>query len=202
MKRNLTLLLSAFMLAGLIGCTNAADPIVGTWVTVIDMTDTMNETIAGQEAASYVKFKDLSVSMNVTFREDGTYLMEEDPDSVSNMVNAYESQINDGMMAYLEHIISDMWNGMTLDDYLIMVGMTREEALDMISDGVFRSEDVLDDLKTMSVEGNYKTESGRISMSNSLDESANLTSSNEYTLEGDSLTIIESGISVVFERVN
>lgn len=202
MKRNLALLLSLLMLTGLIGCASAEDPIVGTWVTVIDMTDTMNETIAGQAAAPFIEFRDLSVSMNATFHEDGTYSMEVDPESVSVLEDAYQDQIKDGMMDYLEDEMSKMWNGMTLDTYLALSGMTREEAMDMITDGAFGSGSAVENLDRLYAEGNYKTENGRISMSNSLDEPASATSYAEYTLEGDSLTIIENGISVVFERVN
>lgn len=202
MKRKLALLLSVLMLAGLIGCTDTEEPVVGTWVTVIDMTDTMQETLAGQEIAPYVKFKDLSVSMNTTFREDGTYRMEVDPDSVSNLEEAYKAQAKEGMLAYMEELIPKMWEGMTLDAYLALSGMTREEAMDMLSEGVFASGSMVKDLDRMTVEGNYQTENGRISMSDSLDAPASSAGYEMYTLEDDRLTIEENGASVVFERVN
>lgn len=194
------------MLIGLlVGCNsnNGADnAIIGTWVTIIDMTDTINETIADQEIEPFVKFSNLSISMNATFREDGTYSMELDPVSVGDMAEARQKQIDDGMMAYLENVIAEMWNGMALDDYLAMSGMSREEAMDIITDGVFDLEGFLASLDNISVEGNYKAENGRISMSNTLHEPASSTNYDEYVIEGNFLTIKDSGCSTVFKRIN
>lgn len=206
MKKNLVRFLSGILLIGLlVGCNSNSgtdNSIIGTWATVIDMTDAISETIAGQEMESFIEFNNLSISMNATFNEDGTYSMEVDSDSIADMVETYEEQINDGMMAYLENVIAELWDGMALDDYLDMSGMTREEAMEIITAGVLDPESFLVDFNNMHVDGNYKAENGRISMSNTLSEPARSTNYDSYIIEDDLLTIKDSGGTTVFKRIN
>ena len=134
MKRILSiLLLTAMLLCLVTGCGSDPKDLPGTWYATMDISETVNfllETMLGTD--NYV-VKDLTVTMVLTLKNDGMYLLEADAHSVSEAFGSMMLQIEDTLAQTIEDSITDEDMVLSAEEYLNMSGTTMEDAMDELA---------------------------------------------------------------------
>lgn len=101
MKKQLSIILcivlAVSMLFTMTGCGSEQDELIGRWEGEIDFSDYFNSMfpeVLGEEIASYLDFKDVSVIMIMEFDEDGIMTTSADEDSEINEDKYYEYELS------------------------------------------------------------------------------------------------------------
>ena len=186
MKKILSLTLTALLLAALLaGCGGAGGGaaeekvITGSWAADVDMTEYLNEI--GQ----FLTLDNFTIKLLAEFKEDGTYTMAGDPESAQAAMDSLKEQLKGALTDYLQAMIDESGMDTTVEELLKEADMTMEDLMAEM-DEAYSAEDLVGDLNT---EGKYLFEDGKLALSDSLDEEADIAEYEAATLEGDTLTL-------------
>lgn len=200
MKKLIALALALVMVAALFaGCGEAKAPettvptlseqekLVGIWKGEMDITESMKESM-GEEMEGF-ELEDMSVTVILTFTEEGAYTLKLDEETLSaaidSLLKSIRSYLKEGMEKEAQA------EGMTADQMLGALGMTLDEFVDAMLES-FEEMDLGGEIaKQFKVQGKSLAEDGKIYISDSVDTDPDKTVYLSYTLEGDVLTLTE-----------
>lgn len=188
MKKMIAVLLALVMLLALAGCSDSStDSIVGTWEATVNSTAILDQLMEGmdEELQSYFELGEFTYTMNITFRDDGTYATAMDEASVVAAVDSLVASLEEGMIKAMEAQFAEMGIDMTVEEALAATGMTIADLMTGID-----AETIVAELTT-GTEGNYKAEEGKLYLSASLETTVDETIYDTFTLDGDKLTLTE-----------
>lgn len=194
MKKNIIKLVSVIMVVAMLfllgGCgASAKDKLLGTWETTVDMTEMMNEQMAlEEEMADYFEFSSFSIKASITFNEDDTYSISVDKASVESALETMKSDMETGLTKYFEAMLDEA--GMTdlsVDDLLGSMNTSMEAMLDELFNEAMEQEELFSELEQ---EGKFKAAEGKLYLSDSLEYEVDEKEYENYTLEGDTLTLV------------
>ena len=191
MKKVFAMILAVVMTVMLFGCAPKADTkIIGTWHYDIDALDYLMEGIAesvgeSQEAQDILEYIDLA-SMNIRLVcrfEEETYSFTVDEALLRQELDGVVTACMDGITEYVEALLASYGLDMSVQEVMEMVGLDPEELIntDMLMESF--------DLDSIRMEGRYKAYDGKLYISENVDEEPDMDKYDEYTLEGDSLTM-------------
>ena len=176
MKKNLTKLVSILMvlvmMVGLSGCSNEKNAVLGSWKASMNLAEYLNQGIAQEDAtaAEYLSVDSFYLTMVLTFKEDNTYTITLD----ENSVDAAVEQLKMGVV-------------MTIDEIMKASNTT----MDKLMDEFFSDEMVEQMVDGASSEGKFKAKSGRIFLSDGLDYEVDPNVYGIYKVDGSTLTILD-----------
>lgn len=178
MKKSIASVLCLVMLVSILfaGC-GAPATIEGKWKGQIDMAKVLNEQLAQNpdETLPDMHFENITLPVSMEFTAEGDCTLSfEDADS-----EAMFTAIIDQMMPALESYMESM--GMSFDALLALSGMSKDEFMKQLVDGMTASMD-FNALKTTE---KYKVENGILYTGEDLEDA----DANPYILDGDKLTI-------------
>lgn len=135
MKRILSMLLLTTMLFCLLAGCGSSDPkdLPGTWYATLDISENVNvllETMLGTDSYAV---KDMTVTMVLTLKNDGMYLLEADTRSVAEAFGSMMLQIEESLAKTLEDSITDEDMVLSAEEYLNMSGTTMEDTMDELA---------------------------------------------------------------------
>lgn len=189
MKKMIAAVLALVMLLAMAGCSgsDSGNALIGTWQTEVDLSAIQDQMTEGMDAEiqSYFSFGELSYTMTVTFRDDGTYTAASDEASVRAAVDSLVASMEAGMMAALEAQFAATGVDMTVEEALAATGMTIGDLLTGVD-----AETIATEISS-SFEGNYKAEDGKLFLSSSLETTVDEAIYDAYELDGDTLTLTE-----------
>lgn len=188
MKKTVALLMALVMLTGLLAGCGGDNALVGTWEASIEMVDQMNQQFTAAGLGDYIKLDSFAVVVRFTFNEDGTYSSAADVDALDAPMEAMKTTIRDGLIAYAEDMIaSEGLEGVTADDVFAAAGTS----LDEMMEEMFMEDEIKAAASEQTAEGNYKTGDGKLYLSDGLDHAIDESMYHNYTIEGDTLTIVD-----------
>lgn len=167
MKRTLSIILSlciaATMLFAFTGCSENSR-FTGEWTAKIDVSDEMNKSILDddEDVAKYFETDELTVTLNFTFNDDGTYKIEVDESSVDALCDSFASTVRAGFTAYFTDLLAQQ--GVDISDYgdidgaLAIIGTSIEE---IVKESVNR-DDVKKEFEGVNDSGEYKAVKGKL----------------------------------------
>lgn len=193
MKKILSLTLTALLLAALLaGCGGAGGGaaeekgITGSWAADVDMTEYLNEMLSeDEEIGQFLTLDNFTIKLLAEFKEDGTYTMAGDPESAQAAMDSLKEQLKGALTDYLQAMIDESGMDTTVEKLLTEADMTMDDLMAEM-DEAYSAEDLVGDLNT---EGKYLFEDGKLALSDSLDEEADIAEYETATLEGDTLTL-------------
>ena len=193
MKKILSLTLTALLLAALLaGCGGAGGGaaeekgITGSWAADVDMTEYLNEMLSeDEEIGQFLTLDNFTIKLLAEFKEDGTYTMAGDPESAQAAMDSLKEQLKGALTDYLQAMIDESGMDTTVEELLTEADMTMDDLMAEM-DEAYNAEDLVGDLNT---EGKYLFEDGKLALSDSLDEEADIAEYEAATLEGDPLTL-------------
>lgn len=191
MKKTLALVLTMVLLTGLLaGCGGGGDSaIVGTWKASMEMAGQMNELFESSGMGDYLKLNSFAVVVDYTFNADGTYSCAADEEALSATLESAKAEIKDGLIAFAEDTAAQSGQeGLTADDVFAAAGTTLDEMLDQM----FTEETIKQMVEELAAEGNYKTGDGKLYLSDGLDHQPDEEMYHNYTIEGDTLTLLDA----------
>lgn len=190
MKRIIAAVLAMIMMLALVACGGGseADSLVGTWKADMDMSSMTNEMLAslGEGMEEYFEFEGFSVTMVLTFKDDGTYTSEIDKASAEAAVDSMLVTIEDGMVKMLEAQIAEYGLDMTVEELLETSGMTMEDMMAELD-----AEELVDEMVGTTTEGNYQAKDGKLYLSDGTNYEVDEEMYDTYELDGDTLTLTE-----------
>lgn len=191
MKKTIAFLLAMMMLTGLLAGCGGDDPIVGTWEASMDIADQMNQQFVAAGMGDYIKLDSFAMVLRFTFTKEGTYSCVADADALAKAVESMKTAVKDGLTAFAQDAVDQAKEAgmgeLTVDDVFAAAGMTLDEMMEQIS-----SEDEIKEMaEEMTAEGNYKTGDGKLYISDSLEHVPDDNMYHNYTIEGDTLTIVD-----------
>ena len=191
MKKTLALLMALVMLTGLLAGCGGDDALLGTWEASIELPDLdeLNQELASAGLGEYIKLDSFAVVVRFTFNKDGTYSRAVDVDALTASVEDLKTKMKDGLTAFAEDAIAAQGlEGVTVDDIFAALGTSLDEMMEEMS-----MEDEIKQMEEeMAAEGNYKTKDGKLYLSDGLDHIPDDEVYQTYTIEGDTLTILDS----------
>ena len=193
MKKILSLTLTALLLAALLaGCGGAGGGaaeekgITGSWAADVDMTEYLNEMLSeDEEIGQFLTLDNFTIKLLAEFKEDGTYTMAGDPESAQAAMDSLKEQLKGALTDYLQAMIDESGMDTTVEELLTEAEMTMDDLMAEM-DEAYSAEDLVGDLNA---EGKYLFEDGKLALSDSLDEEADIAEYEAATLEGDTLTL-------------
>ena len=193
MKKILSLTLTALLLAALLaGCGGAGGGaaeekgITGSWAADVDMTEYLNEMLSeDEEIGQFLTLDNFTIKLLAEFKEDGTYTMAGDPESAQAAMDSLKEQLKGALTDYLQAMIDESGMDTTVEELLTEADMTMDDLMAEM-DEAYNAEDLVGDLNT---EGKYLFEDGKLALSDSLDEEADIAEYEAATLEGDTLPL-------------
>lgn len=197
MKKTISMLLIISLLLSstlvLTGCNGDSKKIIGSWQAEIDYAAAVNAGISSVQGAAkmaeYIKFDSFPLLTTFTFHEDGTYTVTMDPSSVFNAVQNIRTHVAMGMLEYVEDMLKEKNIPMTVNEYLAFLGLNRLTlGQTLVSDRALA--EMAEELNKGST-GLYRIEKGKIYMTASTDEELTEENYDTYTLDGDTLTLLE-----------
>jgi hypothetical protein len=193
MKRLVSILLLLSMLLSLSGCNGEAKAILGTWTAEINYAAAVNAGIYAadgmEDMGDYFEYEEFMLTTTFTFLEDGTYTVELDAASVFNAVQGIRGHIASGLKDYLADEISKAGLNMSVDVYLAMLGLNWNTLeAQILTD--YTIGQIADELNKGS-KGLYRVKNGKIYMTATIDEALTDENFDTYTLDGDTLTLLE-----------
>ena len=136
MKKNLTKLVSILMvlvmMVGLSGCSNEKNAVLGSWKASMNLAEYLNQGIAQEDAtaAEYLSVDSFYLTMVLTFKEDNTYTITLDENSVDAAVEQLKTDIRGGMERYLVDMMAQMGVVMTIDEIMKASNTTMDKLMD------------------------------------------------------------------------
>lgn len=214
-KKFIALLLFAAMSFSMLGAGLLSDKdFPGTYAMEFDMTEMAvalfdEGTEMGDTLSLGDYLSEMTVMLKFEFRDDGTYRIYMDEESFIGAVG----QLREAAIPFFDDMIFLLLVGMLADEgievhsreeiealldmsfeemYMEFLGMSVEEYVDATLAEAFSFENIEQELST---EGKYKAVAGKLYTTASLDEELSYLAYEEYTLEGDTLTI-SGGVNV------
>lgn len=196
-KRILSLALALAMAltcaAALTGCGGGSDAkdLIGDWQTEIDMTSLLTEELSDSEFSDYLTLEGFVVKVDFSLREDNTYSLSLNSDSMVQAVEGMKGGLRDGMRAYLSDMMAAQGlDGETdLDSLLALAGID----IDALIDEALAADDIANAAAESLQEGKYIVKAGKIFVSDDVDTDASPTDEAlTYTLENGKLTLVET----------
>lgn len=188
MKKILALGLSVLLLVGLLAGCGGDKNIVGTWEMSLDMVDMLNEELDTMGMGDAMQLSAFVVTMDFTFKSDGTYTSEMDTDAFQATVDTMKSELRTGFTKYIEDMISAQGVNMSIDEFFAMSGTTLDEALDE----AFSTDSLASLADELAGEGNYETKGGKLFLSDGLDYRVDPEVYYTYTIDGDSMSFLSA----------
>lgn len=189
MKKTFSLLLALVMLTGLLAGCGGDKAIVASWDAKMEMVDQMQAEIDDLGLTDYVKLDSYAVVVRFTFKDDGTYSYAADMEALKQTMEGLKTAMKDGLIAYAEEMIAEQGlEGYTAEDVFAASGTS----LDELMDEAYTDADLEDMVADLTAEGNYKTKDGKLYLSDALDHIPDDASYYEYTIEGDTLTLLSA----------
>ncbi len=155
---SLTLVLS--LLLSLAGCGNGDQKkLEGTWKTELDMTDALNESIAGEdpELGEYVQVSSSKLSAMFTFNDDGSYSVTIDGESMDAWFDSLMKDLTGCFNDYIEALAQEEGLDMSADEMLSLMGMSLEELISQALD----KDSLLEDMDAEE-NGTYEIADGKL----------------------------------------
>ena len=194
MKKKLSVLMCIVlvlsMLLTLTGCSGDKAKLVGKWKCEKNMAQSFNAGVAAGDptVAEYVALDEFNVVVYMEFYEDDTYSIYADEDSVRLAMETMKEDLVEGIGRYMEDLIFEQ-TGLTLpaDQILEMAGMSMDDLL-----GQIVTDDLVDEMiNEIATKGQFKAADGKLFTSAGLEYSIDPAVYETYTLEGDTLTVLE-----------
>lgn len=195
MKKKLSMLMCVAlilsMLLALTGCSGGdKDKLVGKWKCEADMGAIINEAMAAEDEsiAEYLAVDEFKMVVYMEFHEDNTFAMYADTDSLNIAIEKMKEDLADGMGRYMEDMMMEQTGlEMSIDDILAATGMTMDDLMSQIA-----AEDMAEDVASeVAAEGKFKAADGKLHTSAGLEYEVDPSMYETYTLEGDTLTLLE-----------
>lgn len=188
MKRRLiaTLLVLTVLCALLAGCgENVAAKLEGTWSTSIEMKDYYNAELEGSGLEDYLAVDTFPVTVNYTFKSDGTYAVALDTAALQDILESVKGSLRDGMYRYAQDVIEEEGLSISAEELFEFMELDLDATIEELCNEI----NIDEMAESMSAEGNYKVRGERIHLSDSLDHLVDPEVYDLYELEGDTLTI-------------
>ena len=184
MKKRIALLLTFVLVLSmaLCACGEKKSPVVGTWKTEIDLVETINQKMDAIGLGDFVNLDSVNLPLVIEFREDGTGSMGVDAEAINATVNKLVADMTVDLEAYFTDLFASMGLQVDLDAALATFGISMD---DLATEAELLVKDILAELAT---EFNYKTEDGKLYMSEGLNSQIGDTYKT-YELKGKTLTL-------------
>ena len=184
MKKRIALLLTFVLVLSMALCACGAkkSPVVGTWKTEIDLVETINQKLDAIGLGEIVHLVSVNLPLVIEFREDGTGSMGVDAEAINATVNKLVADMTVDLEAYFTDLFSSMGLQVDLDAALATFGISMD---DLATEAESLVQDILAEFTT---EFNYKTEDGKLYMSEDLNSQIGDTYKT-YELKGKTLTL-------------
>lgn len=171
--------------------------LVGEWKATWDLSELMEESIAGSGMEEYVDLSGLSIDVIVEFTDDEEVTLKVDEDSAKQFVEDMETVMINMIDAMMEDMASQY--GVTVDELYEAMGYTREVLIEeMLTE--MDAESLLDDLNDAEGSGTYEFDDDVITVTSDDDVEEEW----EYELDGDELTLTiefqDEELELEFER--
>lgn len=194
MKRTVgMILLLCVLLTTFSGCDSDAKDIIGSWTADINYAAAVNAGIYSadgmEEMGDYFKFDEFYLTTTFTFLEDGTYTVELDAVSVFNAVQGIRGHMAAGMEEYIRDEIRKAGLNISASSYLGMLGLNWITLGEMLFTDYTMGK-IAEELSKGS-KGRYQVKNGRIYMTEDLEQELSEENYDTYSLEGDTLTLLE-----------
>ncbi len=200
MKKHICLLLVICLLlsALLAGCGSDEKKIIGKWTADIDYTDAFNTGLHSAKGldknAKHFEAEEFIVTTTLIFREDGSYSMVIEDSAAQKALQDIEYILYDGFESVLKEQFSQLGLPFSVEQYLqnqthVIWGMVDDALTDKVK------EDLLDNLVNTHT-GNYRIADSKIYMTQELTEELTEENYDTYTLEKDTLTLLECHCNV------
>ena len=187
MKKIVSVILCLVMLLALTGCGSEQDAIVGTWEGSYDLSESLNEGMSSQdpELGEYLRVSEFSLRYTMTFREDGTYTIAGDRESLEAAIAVAKVEIEEGLIAYIEYILHAQGIEMDAREFMEMAGLSVDALLEEAFSESLQEEIVA----SLAANGNYSVKDGKLMLSQDLTTQPDEAVYELYSIEGDTLTI-------------
>ena len=187
MKKVFSVILCLVMLLALTGCGSKQDAIIGTWEGSYDMSESLNAGMSSQdpELGEYLRVSEFALRYTMTFREDGTYTIAGDRESLEEAIAIAQVEIEEGLIKYIEYILHAQGIEMDAREFMEMAGLSVEALMeDSFSESI--REEIM---ASLTMEGNYSVKDGMLMLSQDLTSQPDEAVYELYSIEGDTLTI-------------
>lgn len=188
MKRILALSLALLLLISLAGCAEP-DPIVGTWTGEIDDANRINQLLKdtyGEEMAQYWQVDTFPVTIQMTFRRNGTYSQTVDNEKLNASMDQLKQVLSAGLTAFLEDLIAASNTDITVDALMQQLNIS----VDDLMNSAFSEKTIGEVENEYTFEGKYKTEDGKLYTSTGPDINVDENWYETYEISEDTLTLL------------
>lgn len=188
MKRALLCILclvSVLAIALSLGGCSDAKRFTGDWESSVDLTGYVNTLLAQNVEETTLKAQNFTVYLDVKFTEDGVYTYSVNTDKTAASLDALSSDVQNGMVAYIESTLSAGGYSMTVDEFLAISGNTRENMTSEIIDTI----GINGELKKISGSGKYEAEDGKLFVSRKKDIAPSETEYLTYEPDGEAIKL-------------
>lgn len=186
-------LLLCILLTTFSGCNSDAKDIIGSWTADINYAAAVNAGIYSadgmEDMGDYFKFDEFYLTTTFTFLEDGTYKVELDALSVFNAVKGIRGHMEAGMQEYIQDEIRKAGLNISASSYLGMLGLNWTTLGEMLFSDYTMGK-VAEELSKGSA-GHYRVEKGKLYMTENLETELGEDNYDTYSLDGDTLTLLE-----------
>jgi hypothetical protein len=147
------------------GCGTDADKIVGKWNTSIDMSSLLVDALSSSttDMSEYMDIKDFNIDFTLEFKEDGSYKIQYDTDSIKTSLENVKDDVSKGMKKYLQATLSDNGDDISVDEAMEQMGMDFDTYFNMVFNTDTISSTLADNLDDE--KGKYQIEDGKLYMS-------------------------------------
>ena len=195
MKKKLSVLVCTVlvlsMLLTLTGCSGGDNAkFVGKWKCEMDMAQVINDAVAAgdETAAEYLAIDEFKMVVYMEFNEDDTFKVYADEAALDAALAAMKEDLAAGMSKYMEDLmLAETGMELSIDQILEAAGMTMDDLL-----GQVITEDMAAQMAAeVSSEGKFQAADGKLHTSAGLEYEVDPAVYETYTLEGDTLTLLE-----------
>lgn len=171
----------------LAGCQSEMDRLLGDWYFQTDISPMLAQRLEEEspELADDLTLPQMMVTVRLSFYADGTYQAEVEGDSVRQACREIRPMLEQGIWDYMQGIHDQKDTGMTLEDYLHGVGITREQIMEEVIGDTLADELILE--MRVQEEGRFSVEKGKLAFSGGLDREPEEVY--RYQLTEESLTL-------------
>lgn len=190
MKKLVALFLCVVIVFSFVSCGIGENKLFGSWTGEVDLSDMFTKAMVDEGFTTF-KTTDFKIIITYIFNEDGTYCVKCDEYSTKAAFEVFKKDIAGPMGDQLVDSLKDQGYDLTLAETLTLLGY---DSIDAYIDTVFTQESIMGTMTAgFEAEGKYTTEWNRFYTSESLTEEVNEEEYYEYSIDGDKLTITESG---------
>ena len=176
----------------LTGCGGSeTDKIIGTWKGTMDLSDAITAALDAEDMGDTFQVDNFKVEAVLVFAADGTYSLNLDEASLTAAFDGLMKDLEEGMFKMLKEQITALGMDMTVDELLAMSGLNQEALMQEIKDSL-KEEKVVENIAAEAArKGKFRVEDGKLYTSASLANEVDPETYERYTLEGNTLTLLE-----------